>query len=135
MRERGSKQDSGSLLVDRWYKGLGDQPTDKSGRIVPYQKQLHGKPPVTRPTARSFYCAGQQLLGCGTLGKKVASAAATGILDVCPAWRIPKNVTLMFRAVCYASLLVVLAVWETSALADVITTGDVTPGEPITELI
>ena len=38
------------------------------------------------------------------------------------------NVTLMFRAVCYASLVVVLAVLETSAPADVITTGDVDPG-------
>jgi len=60
--------------------------------------------------------------------EKVASAAATGILDVCPAWTIPMNVTLMFRAVCYASLVVVLAVLETSAPADVITTGDVDPG-------
>ena len=25
------------LLADRWYKGLDDQPTDESGRIVPYQ--------------------------------------------------------------------------------------------------
>ena len=24
------------LLADRWYKGLDDQPTDESGRIVPY---------------------------------------------------------------------------------------------------
>ena len=25
------------LLADRWYKGLDDQPTDESGRIVPYK--------------------------------------------------------------------------------------------------
>ena len=38
------------------------------------------------------------------------------------------NLTLMFRVVCYVSLVVVLAVWETSAPAAVITTGDVDPG-------
>ena len=25
------------LLADRWYKGPDDQPTDESGRIVPYK--------------------------------------------------------------------------------------------------
>ena len=45
------------------------------------------------------------------------------------------NLTLASCTVRYVSLLVVLAVLETSALADVITTGDVAPGEPIVELI
>ena len=26
------------LLADRWYKGLDDQPTDESGRIVPLER-------------------------------------------------------------------------------------------------
>ena len=30
------------LLADRWYKGLDDQPTDESWRIVPYQKHCIG---------------------------------------------------------------------------------------------
>ena len=46
----------------------------------------------------------------GTVGKKVASAAATGILDVCPAWRIPMHLASVFRVVRYVSLVFVLAV-------------------------
>ena len=43
------------------------------------------------------------------------------------------NVTLMFRVVCYASLVVALVTVGIPAPADVITTGDVDPGGAATQ--
>jgi len=102
------------LLADRWYKGLDDQPTDELGRIVPYK---------TTPWQATGNTAGDaQLLlrrsvaaGVRLLGIKVASAAATVILDVFPAWRIPMNAMQVSNAVRCLSLVMFLVMCITSS--------------------
>ena len=56
--------------------------------------------------------------GVRLLGIKVALAAATGILDVCPVWRIPMNAMQVSNVVRCLSTVVFLVTCITSTLTE-----------------